>query len=72
MTPRPPDPIRPGDRVNRREDRPQVGATVAAVIETEDSDDPTGAGLVLLLHYDEGGSGWWPASSVEPAADPQP
>ena len=72
MTPQPHDPIRPGDRVNRLETRPLVGATVAAVIETEDPDDPTGAGLMLLLHYDEGGSGWWPASAVEPTANPQP
>lgn len=66
MTTEPMRPLRPGDRVNRREDRPQVGAVVAAVVEPANHDDPMGRDPVLLLRYDEGGEGWWPASAVEP------
>lgn len=49
-----------GQRVKRVEDRPQVGAVVLAV---DDGSD----GQMLELSYDEGGTGWWPASAVEPA-----
>jgi hypothetical protein len=49
-----------GQRVKRIEDRPQVAAVVIAV---EDGLD----GQLLELAYDEGGSGWWPASAVESA-----
>jgi hypothetical protein len=49
-----------GQRVNRIEDRPEVGAVVLAVQDGMD-------GQVLELAYDEGGTGWWPASAVEPA-----
>jgi hypothetical protein len=48
----------PGQKVKRLENRPQVGAVVLAV---EDGMD----GQVLELSYEEGGSGWWPASAVE-------
>jgi hypothetical protein len=47
-----------GQKVKRLEDRPEVGAVVLAV---EDGMD----GQVLELSYDEGGTGWWPASAVE-------
>lgn len=69
-TPPPPPSFRPGERVNRRENRPQVAAVVVAVIDPADPADPMGAGPVLLLRYDEGGEGWWPASAVEPLANP--
>jgi len=49
-----------GDRVNRIEVRPVVGAVI---LTTEDGPD----GQVLELSYDEGGSGWWPADAVTPA-----
>jgi hypothetical protein len=49
-----------GQKVKRIEDRPQVAAVVIAV---EDGPD----GQLLELAYDEGGTGWWPASAVEPA-----
>jgi hypothetical protein len=48
-----------GQKVKRLEDRPEVGAVVLAV---EDGMD----GQMLELSYDEGGTGWWPASAVEP------
>lgn len=50
-----------GDRVKRLEARPQVGAVVLAV---EDGMEEQ----ILELSYDEGGTGWWPASAVEPDA----
>ena len=53
-----------GTRVRRIEDRPQVLATVAEVVNTADFTESDG-GAVLLLNYDEGGSGWWPLSAVE-------
>ena len=42
-----------GDRVERIEDRDVVGATVLEV-----------DGDVVLLEYDEGGTGWWPVDCV--------
>jgi len=42
-----------GDRVNRVEDREVAGGTV---LETD--------GENVLIAYDEGGTGWWPASSL--------
>jgi hypothetical protein len=50
-----------GDRVKRLEARPQVGAVVLNV---EDGMEEQ----ILELSYDEGGTGWWPASAVEPDA----
>lgn len=44
------------DRVNRIEDRSATGATVLAV------DGATGS---VLIAYDEGGQGWWPADCLE-------
>ncbi len=50
-----------GDHVRRLEDRPQVRAVVLAVEQ--------GLGeQILELSYEEGGTGWWPASAVEPDA----
>ena len=49
-----------GDRVRRLETRPEVGAVVLTV---EDG----WQGQILELSYDEGGTGWWPSSAVEPA-----
>lgn len=48
-----------GDRVERIEDREVTGATVIAIQETGDS-------IVVELQYDEGGSGWWPVTSIRP------
>ena len=42
-----------GDRVNRVEDRETTGATV---LETD--------GENVLITYDDGGTGWWPVSSL--------
>lgn len=42
-----------GDRVNRVEDRDEVGATVVEI-----------DGESVLIAYDEGGEGWWPASAL--------
>lgn len=49
----------PGDRVDRVENRSVTGAVVIAVQDTE-------SGTFVELGYDEGGSGWWPASCVTP------
>ena len=46
-----------GDRVQRIEDR---DVTAATVIKIESVGDDT----ILELQYDEGGTGWWPATSV--------
>ena len=48
-----------GDRVNRIEVRPVVGAVVLNV---QDGPD----GQVLELAYAEGGTGWWPADAIKP------
>ena len=48
----------PGQLVNRIEDREHVSAVVLTV-----EDGPWGQ--ILELGYTEGGSGWWPARSVE-------
>jgi hypothetical protein len=49
----------------RIEARPQVAATVLVIEEGWE-------GEYLELAYEEGGTGWWPASAVAPApaADP--
>lgn len=44
------------DRVNRIEDRPVTGATVLNVDVATNS---------ILIAYDEGGQGWWPADCLE-------
>ena len=46
-----------GDRVNRIEVRSVVGAVVLATYDTNEAQ-------VLELSYDEGGTGWWPATSA--------
>lgn len=48
-----------GDRVRRLEARAQVGAVVLSA-------DESWEGQILELSYDEGGTGWWPSSAVEP------
>jgi hypothetical protein len=48
-----------GDRVRRLEARAQVGAVV---LTAEDGWEEQ----ILELSYDEGGTGWWPSSAVEP------
>lgn len=48
-----------GDRVDRIEDRAVTGATVISVIERDDDD-------MIEIQYDEGGTGWWPASALRP------
>ena len=52
-----------GDQVERLEQRAQVGAVVLAVVEDWE-------GQCLELAYEEGGTGWWPASCVKPAEAP--
>jgi hypothetical protein len=54
-----------GQAVVRIEARPQVAATVSQVEEGWEEE-------YLELAYEEGGTGWWPASAVAPApaADP--
>lgn len=42
------------DRVNRKED---IEVTGAIVLEIE--------GEIVLISYDEGGSGWWPLECLE-------
>jgi hypothetical protein len=48
-----------GDRVRRLEARAQVGAVVLTAEEGWEEQ-------TLELSYDEGGTGWWPSSAVEP------
>jgi hypothetical protein len=54
-----------GQAVVRIEARPQVAATVLVIVESWEGEN-------LELAYEEGGTGWWPASAVAPApaADP--
>lgn len=56
-----------GDRVQRP---PADGAGLAVVVEViaapPGSPDPS-ADAVALIAYEEGGSGWWPVSSLTPA-----
>ena len=49
-----------GERVNRLENREVTGATVIAIEESPD-------GTIYKIEYDEGGTGWWPESALEPA-----
>lgn len=51
-----------GQRVNRLEQRVSVGATVINIFDQPDETQS------LELAYDEGGSGWWPATCVEPVS----
>lgn len=59
--------INTGDTVQRP---PADGAGLAVVVEvidaTPESPDPS-AEAVALISYAEGGSGWWPMSSLTPA-----
>jgi hypothetical protein len=54
-----------GQSVVRIEARPQVAATVLVVEESWEEEN-------LELAYEEGGSGWWPASAVAPAPPVEP
>ena len=51
-----------GDRVNRIEDREVTGATITAVQEH-------GEQTSYEIQYDEGGSGWWPESCLQPKSE---
>lgn len=51
-----------GQQVRRLEDRAQVLAQVLAA-------NAGSRGQMLELAYEEGGGGWWPAESVEPAEE---
>jgi hypothetical protein len=48
-----------GDHVQRIENRSETNATVISVSEGMD-------GQILALEYIEGGTGFWPADSVQP------
>lgn len=50
-----------GDRVDRIEDREVTGATIISIQQVNND-------IIVELQYDEGGSGWWPASSIKPIA----
>lgn len=50
-----------GDKVERIEDR---DITTAVVVDVDVSSDET----MYLIHYDEGGEGWWPESSLTAAS----
>jgi hypothetical protein len=50
-----------GDRVERLEDREVTAATVIRV-------QQVGNDVIVEIEYDEGGSGWWPATSIRPLA----
>jgi len=55
-----------GDRVDRIEDREVTGATIISI-------EGEGDKMSVEIEYDEGGSGWWPVSAIQPiAAEPQP
>lgn len=49
------------DRVNRNEARDVVGGEVRGIQYNSDIDEDE-----YLIAYDEGGSGWWPASALSP------
>jgi hypothetical protein len=52
-----------GDQVQRIEIRTSINATVLSVADGMD-------GQILELQYIEGGTGFWPADSVEPITTP--
>ena len=52
-----------GERVDRIEDREVTGATIIAIQETINE---TINETIVELQYDEGGSGWWPTTSIKP------
>ena len=52
-----------GDQVQRIENRSETNATVISVAEGMD-------GQTLELEYIEGGTGFWPADSVQPLPTP--
>jgi len=47
-----------GQHVHRIEDREVTGAVILSIQGTGDED------VVVELQYDEGGSGWWPVTSI--------
>lgn len=48
-----------GDRVDRIENREVTAATIISI-------EQVGQDIILEIQYDEGGSGWWPATAVKP------
>jgi hypothetical protein len=46
-----------GQRVDRIEDREVTGATVISI-------QGEGDAVIVEIEYDEGGTGWWPASTL--------
>lgn len=58
-----PTTYQPGDRVDRIEDRAVTAATVL-------STQTVGDQVFVEIEYDEGGSGWWPATALRPLAPP--
>lgn len=50
-----------GDAVDRIEDRAVTGATILSIVEKEVDN-------MIELQYDEGGTGWWPESTIRPRA----
>ncbi len=52
-----------GDQVQRIENRSETTATVLSVADGMD-------GQILELEYIEGGTGFWPADSVQPLPTP--
>lgn len=54
-----------GDRVERIEDREVTAATIISIQTVRDD-------TILELQYDEGGTGWWPTSSVRPLTNTLP
>ena len=51
-----------GDRVDRIENREVTAATILSIQQVGDD-------TILEIQYDEGGSGWWPATAVKPLND---
>jgi hypothetical protein len=57
----PSSPFKVGDRVERIEDRAVTGATILSIVARETEN-------IFELQYDEGGTGWWPESSIRALA----
>lgn len=56
-----------GDRVKRPPSDGGGGAEVVEVIDAPPGSPDPAADAVALIAYAEGGSGWWPVSSLTPA-----
>jgi hypothetical protein len=57
----PPSIFNVGDRVERIEDREIVGATVLTIVIASEYGNQENS---IEIEYDEGGTGWWPESSL--------